>query len=303
MKNSTKSEFCIDENLNEFIQTWPRSMKNSFKDYYSNASWPKGMIFSLDYDYEKVPFWFILPNQMLSKFVRGDFGDEKNIKFLHDCLWAQYCIFMFIRIKDDVIDEDEKNALLILISDQFLFDAEETLHKYFERSNPFWKTYFQLLRETTQAMYEKEVFEKLNQQAATEIIELSGKEGAILNIGTAAVCSKYNKINEFKLLKKMTYHLVISRQIIDDLFDLEEDLKIGKFNYAASRLIKNNFTQFDGSNSAIKSLTESMINSDGINILLEDGNKSLGKAEAIAEQFGISFIQDLITGWCAALLW
>ena len=297
MINPELNEFCIDLRLEEFINTWSKPMTAEFKDYYSNASWQKGMVFSLNYDYEKVPFWFILPSEILSKFFKSDFSSENNMKFLHDSLWAQYCTFMFIRIKDDVIDSNEKNELLILISDQFLFEAEETLLNYFERSNSFWKIFYQLLKETTKAIYEKANLEKLFQQSSDDIIHFSGREASVLNIGTAAVCSKYNKLKEFQLLKKMTYHLVISRQIIDDLFDIEEDLKIGKYNYAASLFFNNNLAEISNSTEAVKVLSKSTIYSEGINVLFDDINKSVEIAELLAKLLELPLIITLIANY------
>ncbi|MCB9211818.1 MAG: class 1 isoprenoid biosynthesis enzyme [Ignavibacteriales bacterium] len=297
MINSDLNDFCIDMQLEKFISAWPKQMTAEFKDYYSNASWQKGMVFSLNYDYEKVPFWFILPHRILSKFVSSDLHDVNNIKFLHDSLWAQYCTFMFIRIKDDVIDSNEKNELLILISDQFLFEAEETLLNYFEKDNSFWKIFYQLLKETTQAMYEKTHLEKLFQQSPDKIIHFSGKEASVLNIGTAAVCSKCNKMKEFQLLKKMTYHLVVSRQIIDDLFDIEEDLKIGKYNYAASLFFNNNLAEISNSTEAVKVLSKSTIYSEGINVLFDDINKSVEIAELLAKLLELPLIITLIANY------
>ncbi|MCB0743777.1 MAG: hypothetical protein KDC67_07735, partial [Ignavibacteriae bacterium] len=192
---------------------------------------------------------------------------------------------------------NEKNELLILISDQFLFEAEETLHKYFEKDNSFWKIFYQLLKETTQAMYEKANLEKLFQQSSDDIIHFSGREASVLNIGTAAVCSKYNKLKEFQLLKKMTYHLVISRQIIDDLFDIEEDLKIGKYNYAASVLFNKNLSEISNSTDAGKVLSKSTINSEGINVLFDDINKSIEIAELLAKLLELPLIITLIANY------
>jgi len=132
------------------------SYLNSLRQPLSGQDWLNGGSLS---EFDKLPFWLILPGLLHSKYATNLQEKESNNLFLSDILWAQICIFLSIRMKDDVIDLEIENPLFILISDLFLIETEQVLIKYFKREHNFWPVYFQLLKETIASLFEKEDLE------------------------------------------------------------------------------------------------------------------------------------------------
>ncbi len=104
----------VEYRLQNLLNSWSKQMVLEFKNYYSCASWNEGLSFSSKYCNKQVPFWFKLPTVMFHEYLAIS-KDSKNgvLNLLNDSLWAQYCLFMHSRIKDDVIDLDtDKRNLL-----------------------------------------------------------------------------------------------------------------------------------------------------------------------------------------------
>lgn len=284
----------IECRLEKFISTKPKSMQVGFKNYYTSASWDTGIRFFLSIKDSQVPFWYKLPI-IIEADTNNKFGlafDKKKI--LQDSLWAQYCIFMHIRIKDDVIDLDTDDKDLILISDLFRIECEETLAKYFDHNNNLWSTYYQLLKETTTAMYKKENIEKQKIPSTIEILKQNGLESSILNIGTAAICFMYGKTKEFLTIKQCVSYLVISSQIINDLNDFKKDLKRGNKNYVAARLMEFQNFKGDSTDEILEQITNYSFNSKQIEMIINDAFNYITKAELEAAPLNLIDLENII---------
>jgi hypothetical protein len=276
--------------LEVFINTLPLSMSNAFDNYYSEVEWKK----SSKTKNPNIPFWILLPYALSEYYAKKDNSDEKERNIINEIIWAQFCIFLFIRIKDDVLDAGT-DIYLSLIADQFLIESEKSFYKYFQKSKTFWSLYHMMLRESTIAMYQKEKFQKDIYSATNDIKNCIIEEGAILNLGIAAVCCRFGKRRDFSKLRNITSHLTVASQLIDDLIDVEEDLNIGNYNYVLRRLIHyDNFTN-SSNNEIIEKFNENMVFDNGFVKLTEEISNHLNQAETILSQYGFNKIMDYIS--------
>lgn len=289
------NDLVVEYRLQNLLNSWSKQMVLEFKNYYSCASWNEGLSFSSKYCNKQVPFWFKLPTEMFHEYLTISKDSKKGVlNLLNDSLWAQYCLFMHSRIKDDVIDLDTDKRNLILISDLFRIEAEENLKKYFKYSNLFWSTYYQLLKETTIAMLAKESIEKLKNPAPSKIIEYHGQESSVLLVGLAAICYKFRKRKDFLLLKNYCSLIISSRQIIDDLLDLDEDIKRGNNNYITAKFIQKGIIELIIDEELYTSVMNTRLKFSEITMVLNDAHMYLDKAKLSITSLKTPLLNEII---------
>jgi hypothetical protein len=181
------------------------------------------------------PYWLQLSRWLAKRYSERDKGDGRL--FIKDTLWAQYCLFLFIRIQDDILDRQNKNPSEIFLSDQFLFEAERVLHLHFPHSKAFWDMYRCCLETTTRSILKLDVAQKSVDTDPTMFLPLYAGVDSVFKIAPYAVCLHYNRLRGFGHVQEFLRGVALACQILDDLSDIGEDLRRGRYNYAARILL------------------------------------------------------------------
>ena len=81
--------------------------------------------------------WWFLVSSWLDE--NNNIKVLKNKKFLEDILWAQYCVFLSVRILDDIFDNQSKDSNLIFVPLLLQLEADRQFTRYFQNDSTFWK--------------------------------------------------------------------------------------------------------------------------------------------------------------------
>jgi hypothetical protein len=179
------------------------------------------------------PYWTMLPLALAGRKRRR----RPAPRFVRDVLWAQFCLFLFVRIQDDLFDGQAAEKGLIYVADQFLIEAERTFGRHFARSHRFWGLLHDALETSTRAILRVDQLQQEGSARPPELLEAYAQVAEIFKVGTAAVCLKQRRPRDLVALSRFADEMAMAGQIIDDLEDVEEDLRRCRFNYVAKRLL------------------------------------------------------------------
>ena len=98
----------------------------------------------------------------------------------------------------------------------------------------------------------------------------------------------------FFILKKFSSLIISSRQIIDDLFDFEEDLKRGNKNYTIAKFLKNEIIQISSDEELYKSIMHTSFKFSEIDVVINDATIYLDKAEKSIATLKIPLLYEII---------
>lgn len=219
-----------------FISAQPEGIADFFKSYFRippRRHW--GRKYRED-EWLHLPYWRILPTAMGTRFRFGTRRRSIPSEFLHDVQWGQYCLFLFIRFQDDVFDGQAQNRVAIYASDQCLFEADRIFAKYFSPQSWFWKEFRESLRLTIQSIVEVDALQRKSTSRPDEILDGYARICSILKVGSAAVCAMHNQKKAYEQVSLFCDEMAMAGQIMDDIYDLEEDSGRKRLNYAANVL-------------------------------------------------------------------
>jgi hypothetical protein len=210
---------------------WPPLLAREARAYLATGT-PRGRAptalgVPLLYSWLLLPTW--LAGRLKPKPARAD------RRFLADVLWAQYALFLGVRVHDDLVDRQAQSAWLVYVGDRFLLEAEQALarHTFDDR---FWMLYRQYLGETLDGIAEVDALQRRRRPSRAALARGYARVSAIFKIGSAAVLSRYGRLDWRAPLSAYKDHLAIASQILDDAEDLDEDLRRDRCNYVAAAL-------------------------------------------------------------------
>jgi hypothetical protein len=221
----------FEPRVEKTIRSWPALTKNAVRSYLRlqrGRTTPQKM---LDRRVTDQPYWILMPFWLAERFARNN-GRTISRRCMDDILWAQYCLFLFIRMQDDLFDTHTPCLPLIYASDSFLFEAERIFARYFPRNSPFWKIYIRCIEATIFAVASADGLEGRPVRSNAKLLSDYGNTSTICNVAAAAVCLKAGKGKTFPRVELFSKELMMAGAIVDDLLDMEEDLARGRFNYA-----------------------------------------------------------------------
>lgn len=227
------------------------------------------------------PYWLLLPLWLAEAF-RGKQGlRTAGGGFVRDIIWAQYCLFVVIRIQDDIFDRHMACSSLIYAADGFRIEAERVFSKYFRRTSQFWNIYASCMRETVFAVVEAD---RLQQSAGKEdrrLLRENGRTSAILTVASAAVCLKANRMKDFSRVVVFAREMMMAGSLIDDLLDMAEDIGRGRFNHAASFFLHGAVRSPD--KRVLQKIARALLFTDGLTRFFREINRHVAVAEKALE--------------------
>ena len=115
---------------------------------------------------ELLPWWFLVPGWIVKEKETHVLNDQK---FMEDILWAQYCIFLSVRILDDIYDNQAKDSNLIFVPHLLQLEADRQFAKYFPNDSSFWKKKNHFQQKTLISIIQTD---KLQRNRKTEVKDL-----------------------------------------------------------------------------------------------------------------------------------
>jgi hypothetical protein len=176
------------------------------------------------------PIWLRLPAWLAA---RGRNSMDRT--FLSDVQWGQYCLFLFVRIHDDVFDRHVTDPVFVYAADLLLIDSERAFARQFGKS-AFWPFYRDSLNTTLTAILEANALERRPQGLGGADTRVHARVASIFKVGAAAVCIKAGRPADLRRVGPFLDHLAIVSQMIDDLKDLRDDAIDGRRNSIATAI-------------------------------------------------------------------
>jgi hypothetical protein len=158
--------------------------------------------------------------------------------FLLDILWAQYCLYLAVRIKDDLLDGQVKDTRLSFAADEFARAAGETLLRHFMDNGEFWNYHRRCVRTTLRGIHRVRILQKNRTAGTRGMTHGYAETSSIFKVGIAAVCIATGHQRLLRRLGRAVDRIAIGSQILDDVRDILEDLNQGRLNYAARSILR-----------------------------------------------------------------
>jgi hypothetical protein len=218
---------CLDEiarRIDSHLQGWPGASVPELRRYVGRS--PVRRRRATRRNPER--YWTLLPQSLLACWTRRSSG-----RFIRDVLWGQYCLFLFVRLHDDLVDRQAHDGRLIFIADDLLIESRRSFAPHFA-DRRFDVIFDDLLRTTVRAIVEVDALQSRPGAMTAARVDLYARVSAIFKVGAAAVCLKCGREDRLAPVSRLYDRLAIASQIVDDLFDLEEDLARGRYTAAAN---------------------------------------------------------------------
>ncbi len=257
----------LDRRLRKHLREWPRPMVAVFNSYWHRPAAARRRRPSRGGGERS---WTLVP-----RWVWAAWALDGDRAVLDDILWAQYCLFLFVRIHDDLLDGQATDPALLLLADDLLVESELVFTARVPAAR-FRILLHEYLRTTLRAIVEVDVRERSAGRMTVANADLYAQVGAIFKAGTAAACLACGRGAMLRSLGRFLDHLAIASQIFDDLFDVQEDLDRGRFNVAANAL----GVARAGRRTAPARLARAVLVDDAVGRLLETADDHLDRAGA-----------------------
>jgi hypothetical protein len=205
-------------------------------------------------------YWRGLPLWLFEFYRENESGRALSHQFLNAVRWAQQCLFLAIRIKDDIFDGDATSPALLYISDQLLIEADHTISRQMDRSSEFWDVYSSCLLKTTGSILEVDELQRKAYPDLRELEEAYAGVNALFKIGPAAICSRAKRMKDFPSIARFCDEMAVVGQIVDDMRDLEEDFARHRFNFVASFFLGRRNTRVRRKQTPIALIQELFLN-------------------------------------------
>jgi hypothetical protein len=209
-------------------------------------------------------YWTSLPAWLLDhpRFRRRAPADPE---FLRDVLWGQYCLFLVVRMHDDLLDGQARSPALVFVADSLLVESERSFARHLQGS-AFWSLYRTLLDTTLRAVLAVDALQRRPGGLQPETVSKYSEVAAIFKVGSAAVCAKCRRMDDFVSVRQFADHLAVANQIVDDVRDVQEDLDRGRFNFAAAH-----FGLIDAASPSDhrRAIAQSVLLNDGMGSLID----------------------------------
>ena len=251
----------IRKRLDNYIKTLPRQVRIEFRAYRKLSPAPHSPAGRSS----DQPYWILLPQWLHRRYRRNRFQHPPPRAFLRDILWGQYCLFLSVRIHDDLFDGHARLPSLIFAADQLLLEAEQTFSRWMPYESAFWKTYRSSMRETVGAILRVDELQRSPATSPRKLIREYADVNAVLKISSLALCLRYKRLNDVPYVDRFMNNIAVGSQLLDDFRDLAEDFKGKRFNYVALKALHVNGPPSPRRKVQLRDVTKQLLFSDVTN--------------------------------------
>jgi len=286
--------------LGSISQSWPPSIRRELNRYIRRFYRKGGCENAGLNDIHRQPYWFLLPTWLRKKYNHNT-SSRISKKVLDDILWAQYCVFLSIRIKDDLYDGEEIASPLFFAADQFLSEACDVLFRHLKGVPRFWPIFTGSLKETITAFWEVDALQQRDRVSLTRMKIGYARVSSIFKIGSAAICHLAGHGRDISTVESATDELAIAGQMLDDFHDMNEDLSRKRLNYAVRFLLGSSGPYGENREDTLQLLAERVLYTDRVTRLFDEvighvqaAESSLNRLELSgAEQYFPAYVESL----------
>ncbi len=281
------------ENLNSFFSVrvelftgrWPAPLKRDLRVSLGLATHRNGRsprLHSRRYDQ---PYWILLPFWLAERY-RGR-ARLLDGAFLRESLWAQYCLFVFIRLRDDLFDGHTDRQSLMYASDLFLLEAERVFSKYFPKNSSFWSIYRNCIETTLFSILVGDRMERKPVKDREQLLDAHGATATICDVAPSAVCHRAGVPRMVCRVSEFSAEMMKAGAILDDLEDLEEDLGRARFNYASAFFLRGLKTGTARPQEIRRLIGGNFLTGDGLSRIFAEVHRHLDRAEEAMKPFAV----------------
>ncbi len=282
--------YDITTRLAQVAAIWPAAMQNDLRRYmrlWKDRPETAGEAAADSY-------WLLLPQWLAEKINGGRKRRAASDAFVNDILFGQYCLFLAVRIQDDLYDRHARRQSLIFITDQLLLEAGRIFIRHHRRSPGFWPLYHGCLEATTQGIVVADGLQKSMMADPRILLREYARVSSEFKIGSASICIRWNRTADWPAIAAACDRLAMATQIIDDLQDIMEDLHRGRINYAAQVLAGGSYSSDASLERLPGIIAENMAYSDGLSTLMSEIDKNLRWARRLLRPLGIPAAETYI---------
>lgn len=264
----------------------PPELRKRFRNYFRKIHSEIPFLTSVYLHEARHPYWKLLPQWLIHRAQSQRINLDGSL-FLKDILSAQYCLFLYTRIHDDILDCEHDASGLVFAADLFLLHSQSIFSRHFHPSSTFWKYYQESIRTSLRALSRAEHLQKVTRSRPDELLRGYSATNRILAVGVIAVVLKYRRRQMLPSLLQFCDHMAVGSQILDDLEDVNNDFVSGKYNYAALIALKRCCHKRSRMNGCPESLRE-ILSAIEIHLeLLSKARSNVKKAGCIAANLGL----------------
>jgi hypothetical protein len=254
--------FSYRRRLNTFTRRLPANLRRVFSSYLERRSLSGTLSFRSAEGKYTQPFWMYLPFWITDGARNVAAIDTVRHAAVGDLLWAQTCLFYVFRLQDDVFDDPAMPSELMFVANIFLDEAIAVFSRYFAAAHPFWDVFHTALRGSSEAMIALRVAEREPDHPLPSHSRCIRAINAILLLSSHAASALLPHPMNPRHIDAYGGAMGQAGQLIDDLTDLDEDLRSGRINLAA-RMIA--WKEFPGS---VEERREAILSADRTQVIL-----------------------------------
>jgi len=227
------------------------------------------------------PYWIAIPVVFARRWSHMLVTSGPRREFLHDVLWAQYCLYLSVRIKDDFFDGQVGNRRILALAELFHREAGEALARHFGEHAEFWTHFRTHVLTSVKGIEEVDALQRKKVQARRAFLRGFANTSSIFKIGATAVCLASGRRRALPLIGTVADELAIGTQIVDDVRDIVEDLKRGRFNYAARMLLKGKALRNATTKRVLQEVLDKLISPGPIEDVIEEAVRHFRRAHSL----------------------
>ena len=218
--------------LSGIVSGWHPAVRRSFRGYVGPSS-PTFRCLKTN-QARDLPYWLVLPQWLAGLFLGKRRTEER---FLSDAVCGQFCVFLALKIHDDVFDGQVQDRTLLFASDHLLLSARQKFAPYFSSSSSFWSFFDSSLAQTLNAIVAVDECQIRGYGSPSSVAALARQGYAACNIAAYAICLQSKRVRLFHRIVRCTDELAFVGQSLDDMQDMMVDFQRGRVNYAAYFLL------------------------------------------------------------------
>ena len=177
-------------------------------------------------------YWLLTPEWLADSF--GLTSREAGRGLLAELCWIQYCVYALFRIQDDLVDGDTRDTKLAVQANHLLVEAGRCSARHFGGSSPFWDVFQKTIDTTSRTILRLDDLQRSPGRPPGIERQLYAELSACLKIASAGVTLAAGRESDWeKRISPALDNVAVAAQIVDDLWDLRDDLASGQINYAA----------------------------------------------------------------------
>jgi hypothetical protein len=212
---------------------------------------------------------------------------------LESILFGQSCLFYAIRLQDDILDGALTRSPLALAPILFMSESARAFTPFMGAKTAFRQHYHEAIESTARGIALVAEMQREPVADPDRLLELYGLVDAALAVGSLAVCHLVGRGEWVLRVRTFVSELGKVLLVLDDLDDVEEDLKDGRITYPVRALL----TAAAAANPDPRALSESWKNRAhpaGFSPLSDVLGEALRRAASAIESLGLREAMNLI---------